>query len=150
MSKKAIISLVLLILSPLIIYFLWPSDENRIKKLFREGAHAIEQKKTEDVMSRVSFNYTDEHGLTYLFIKKGMENVFQQMNGIKIEYEIKNITVKDANATAELDIRVIASQGQDTGYAVGDAAKPAHMKFILEKERTKWLVSKTEGLPFAF
>jgi hypothetical protein len=150
MSKKTIISLALLILSPLIIYFLWPSDENRIKKLFREGAHAIEQKKTEDVMSRVSFSYTDEHGLTYLFIKRGMENVFQQMDGIKIEYEIKNITVKDTNATAELDIRVIASQGQDTGYAVGDAAKPAHMKFFLEKERTQWLVGKTEGLPFAF
>jgi len=150
MSKKTIISLALLVLSPLIIYFLWPSDENRIKKLFSKGAHAIEQEKTEDLMSRVSFNYTDEHGLTYLFLKKGMENVFQQMDGIKIEYEIKNITVKDATATAELDIRVIVSQGQDTGYAVGDAAKPAHMKFFIVKERTKWLVTKTEGLPFGF
>lgn len=150
MSKKTVIFLVILILSPLIIYFLWPSDESRIKKLFRKGSKAIEQEKIDDVMSRVSFNYTDDQGLTYLFIKKGMENVFQQMSGIKIEYEIISITVKDATATTDLDIRVIASYGQDTGYVVGDAAKPARMRFFLEKERTKWFVNKTEGLPFVF
>ena len=150
MSKKTVIFLVVLILSPLIIYFLWPSDENRIKKLFREGAKAIEQEKIDDVMSRVSFNYTDDNGLSYIAIKEGMGRVFQQMSGIKIEYEIKDITVKDATTAADLDIRVIASYGQETGYAVGDAAKPAHMKFYLEKERTKWLVNKTEGIPLDF
>ncbi|PKL51865.1 MAG: hypothetical protein CVV37_04175 [Nitrospira bacterium HGW-Nitrospira-1] len=146
MSKKTVIYLALLILSALITFFLWPSDESRIKKLFREGAKAIEQEKIDDVMSKVSFNYTDEQGLTYLFIKKEMGNVFQQMSGIKIEYEIISITVKDATAAADLDIRVIASYGQDTGYVVGDAAKPAHTRFFLEKERTKWLVSKTNGV----
>jgi len=150
MSKKTIISLALLVLSPLIIYFLWPSDENRIKKLFSEGAKALEQEKIDDVMSKVSFNYTDDQGLAYLYIKKGMENVFQKMSGIKIEYAIKNITIKDATANADLEIRVIASYGQDTGYVAGDAAKPVHMKFFLEKERATWLVSKTEGLHFAF
>ena len=150
MSKKTVISIAVLILSPLIIYFLWPSDENRIRKLFREGAHAIEQEKTDDVMSRVSFNYTDDQGLAYITIKEGLGRVFKQMSGIKINYEIKNITIKDMTATADLDIRVIASYGQDTGYAVGDASKPAHMKFFLEKERAKWLVVRTEGLPFVF
>ena len=150
MSKKTAISLAILILSPLIIYFLWPSDESRIKKLFREGAKAIEQEKIDDVMSRVSYNYTDDKGLAYITIKEGMGRVFQQMSGIKIDYEIKNITIKDRTATADLDIRVIASYGQDTGYAVGDAARPAHMKFFLEKERAKWLVIKAEGLPMVF
>ena len=79
-----------------------------------------------------------------------MGRVFQQMSGIKIDYEIKNITIKDKTAAVDLDIRVIASYGQDTGYAVGDAANPAHMKFFLEKERAKWLVNRTEGLPFVF
>lgn len=150
MSKKTVISLASLILSSLIIYVLWPSDESRIKKLFREGAEAIEQEKIDDVMSPVSFNYTDGQGLSYITIKEGMGRVFQKMSGIKIDYEIKNITIKDRTATADLDIRVIASYGQDTGYAVGDAAKPAHMKFFLEKERAKWLVIKTEGLPVVF
>jgi hypothetical protein len=146
MSKKTVLSLAVLIIPPLIIYFLWPSDESRIKKLFREGSQAIEQEKTEDVMAEVSFNYTDDHGLTYLLIKEGMERVFRLMSDIKIEYEIENISVKDTTATADLDIRIIARSGQDTGYVVGDVAKPAHMRFFLEKERATWLVSKTEGI----
>jgi hypothetical protein len=150
MSKKSIAFLALLFLVPIIIYFLWPSDESRIKKLFREGARAVEEKKVSDVMSKISFNYTDEHGLTYLFIKEGCERVFKQMNNIKVEYDIKNIEVKDTNATAELDVRMISSYGQETGYVVGDAAKPAHKKFFLEKERIKWLITKTEGLPLVF
>jgi len=150
MSKKTVVYLAVLILSPLIIYFLWPSDESRIKKLFREGAKAIEQEKVDDVMSRVSFNYMDDQGLVNITIKEGMGRFFQQMSDIKIDYNIKNITIKDKTATADLDIRVIASYWQDTGYAVGDAAEPAHMKFFLEKERAKWLVTRTEGLPPVF
>jgi len=150
MSKKTLISLALLVLSPLIIYFLWPSDESRIKKVFREGAKAIEQEKIEEVMSKVSFNYADDRGLAYITMKKAMEKTFQQMSGIKIEHEIKNMIIKDASATVDLDLRIIASYGHDTGYVVGDAAKPAHMKFYLEKERTSWLVTKTEGLPPAY
>jgi len=88
-------------------------------------------------------------GLPNLFIKKGVENVLKQMDGIKIEYEIKNITVKGRAATADLDLRGIASY-EDTGYSLGGAAKPVHMKFLLEKERAKWLVIKTEGLPAVF
>ena len=150
MSRKSVIVLVLLIMAPVIIYFLWPSDESRIRKLFREGAKAIEQEKIDEVMAAVSFNYTDEYGLTYLYIKEGMTRVFQRMDNIKVEYEITRLEITDAAAAAELDIRVIAREGSDTGYAVGDAARPVHMTFTLEKQRTTWLVAKTEGLPLNF
>jgi hypothetical protein len=49
-----------------------------------------------------------------------------------------------------MDVRIIATIGNETGYIFGDLPKPAHLKFTLEKERTKWLVAKTEGLPFNF
>ncbi|MBI5076075.1 MAG: hypothetical protein HZB62_13030 [Nitrospirae bacterium] len=150
MSRRTIIYLVILIISPVIIYLIWPSDESRIKKLFREGAAAIEQEKIDEVMAKVSFNYTDEYGLTYLFIKEGMTRLFQNMDNIKIEYEITLIDIKDKTATAELDVRVLATRGSDTGYIAGDLSKPFHMKFSLEKERTTWLVIKTEGLPLNF
>jgi hypothetical protein len=150
MSRKSIIVVIILIMAPVIIYFLWPSDESRIRKLFREGAKAIEQENIDKVMAKVSFNYTDEYGLTYLYIKEVMTRVFQRMEGIKVEYEITLIDIKDARATAELDIRVIASQGSDTGYALGDAASPVHMTFTLEKQRTTWLVTRTVGLPLNF
>jgi hypothetical protein len=150
MSKKTVVAIAILILSPLIIYLIWPSDESRIKKLFREGAKAVESKKIADVMSKVSFNYTDEHGLSYIVLKQGLERVFREMSNIQIEYEIIRIDVKDKTAVAEVDIRVIATYGKETGYFVGDAAKPAHIKFFLDKERTKWYISKTEGLPQDF
>lgn len=150
MNKKSILFLTMLILSPVIIYFLWPSDKSRIKKLFREGAKAVEAEKIDDVMAKVSFNYTDEYGMSYLLIKKTMEDVFNKMGNIGIEYEIRHLEINKKSASAELDIRATASLGQDTGYIVGDAAKPVSMKFHLLKERGKWLVNKTEGLPLNY
>jgi hypothetical protein len=45
-----------------------------------------------------------------------------------------------------MDVRVLATIGNDTGYILGDLAKPVHLSFILEKEMTGWVVIKTEGL----
>ncbi len=146
MSKKSIALLALLIISPVIIYLLWPSDEARIRKLFREGTKAVEERNPEEVMSKVSYNYSDEHGLSYIALKQAIERTFKEMSGIQVEYEIKGITIREKNASAELDLRIIATHGSDTGYALGDAARPAHLTFSLEKERTKWLVTKVEGL----
>jgi len=147
MSKKSTAILFVLLLTPIILYLIWPSDESRIKKLFKEGARVIEKEDLDAVMSRVSYNYRDEYGLTYLYIKESMKRVFLQMSNIKIEYENLKIKVKEKNATADMDVRVIATIGNDTGYILGDLPKPVHLKFTLEKERTKWLVIKTEGLP---
>ena len=87
MSRKTIILLLILFILPLVIYFLWPTDEARIKKLFREGSKAIEKKDLDAVMSKVSFNYTDEYGFNYLYLKESMKRVFQQMGDLDIEYE---------------------------------------------------------------
>ena len=70
MSKKSIILIFILILSPVLIYFLWPSDESRIKKLIKEGVAAVEKEEVDNVMSKVSFNYQDDRGMTYILIKK--------------------------------------------------------------------------------
>jgi hypothetical protein len=150
MSKKSIALLMLLIISPVIIYFIWPTDENRIRKLFKEGAKAVEARKVDDVMSKVSYNYTDLHGLSYIALKQGMEREFQAMSNIRIEYDITQLEVRDKAATAEMDVRVIASYGADTGYVVGDAARPAHLIFSLEKGPTGWLISSCGGLRVEF
>jgi hypothetical protein len=147
MSRKTIILLILLFSSPVIIYLLFPSDKSRIRKLFREGAAAVEAKKTEDVMAKVSFSYTDEHGLTYLYLRKVFERVFREMDDIKVDYDIKDTEVNGDSATADLDIRVTANRGQEAGYVAGDAARPLHIRFFLDKEHMEWLVVKTEGLP---
>ncbi len=150
MSKKSISLIILLCISPVIIYLLWPSDEARIKKLFKEGSKAVEARKVEDVMSKVSYNYSDEHGLSYIILKQAMERTFKQMSGIQIEYEIKKIDIKENKATAEVYLRTIATYGRDTGYVVGDAARPERLTVSLEKERTKWLVARVDGLRMEF
>jgi hypothetical protein len=146
MRKKSIALLMLLIISPVVIYFIWPTDEGRIKKLFREGAKAVEARKVDDVMSKVSFSYSDRYGLSYLALKQGMERQFKLMSNIKVEYDITKLEVKDKTAIAGMDLRVIASYGADTGYVVGDAARPAHLIFSLEKGPTGWLISSSEGI----
>ena len=150
MSRKSLILLFIVFTLSLIIYLSWPSDESRIKKLFKEGSKAIEKEELDAVMSKVSFNYRDEYGMTYLYIKELMKSVFQRMDDIKIEYENLSIKVNNKVATADMDVRIIATMGNDTGYILGDLDKPAHLKFTLEKERVKWLVIKTVGLPFNF
>jgi hypothetical protein len=148
MSKKTIIFLFILILAPVIIYLLWPSDEARIKKMLKEGISAVEQEDLENVMSKVSFNYRDEYGLTYIYIKEYMQNIFRQMDEIKIEYENLQIKVYENTASVEMDVRVVAQIGTDTGYVFGDYPDPEQLMLTLQKERTKWYLIKTEGLPF--
>ncbi len=147
MSRKAIILLFIFIIVPVIFYFLCPSDESSIRKLIKEGAAAVEKENINDVMSKVSFNYSDDHGLNYLYLKEEMKGIFQRMDHIMIEYEIGDMEIKDKAATVVVDIRVIATYGQDTGYFMGDAADPVEVLFTLEKVRTKWLVRSTTGLP---
>lgn len=130
----------------MIIYLLLPSDESRIKKLIKEGAAAIEKEDIENVMSGVSFNYRDDYGFTYLLLKKMFEFQFKDLSDIQIEYENLKIEVKKDSASAEVDVRVIATFDNNTGYIIGDIKTPEHIKFTLEKERVKWLVIKTEGL----
>jgi hypothetical protein len=150
LSKKSILFICLLIAIPIIIYLLWPSDESRIKKIFKEGSQAIKEKDIAAVMSKVSFNYRDDYGFTYLYIKETLKTLFQRMESIKIEYENLKIGINDKTATAEMDVRVIATVGNDTGYIMGDMPHPVHLKFTLDKESTKLLVTKTEGLPIAY
>ena len=147
MNRKSLILISIPFVLAVLIYLLWPSDESRIKKLFKEGPQTIEKEDLNGVMSKVSFNYHDEYGMNYLYIKESMKSVFQQMNDIKIEYENLKIKVDKKTATADMDVRILVTIGDDTGYIFGDLAKPVHLTFTLEKERAKWLVIKTEGLP---
>jgi hypothetical protein len=147
LKSKSLILISILFVLAVLTYFLWPSDESRIKKLFKEGSQAIEKEDLDGVMSKVSFNYHDEYGMTYLYIKESMKSFFKQMSDIKIEYENMKIKVNKKTATADMDVRILATIGNETGYVFGDLAKQEHLTFTLEKERAKWLVTKTEGLP---
>jgi len=147
MNSKKIAFILLIISVPLIILILWPSDTARIRKLIKRGADGFEAINIEEIMSCVSYTYQDEYGMSYLIIQKGIERFLKQLDKIKIEYEDLEIVVNDRTATADLDVRVIGTRGEHTQYVAGDFDTPLHMTFTLEKERMKWLVVRTSGLP---
>ncbi len=148
MSKKTIAFLIIAIAIPIIIYFLIPSEENRIRKVLREGSVAIEKEDIDKTMSKVSYNYKDEYGLSYLYIKEVLKIIFKRFERIRIEYKIIKIYVTENKATVEVDVIVSAYTGENFHYLLGDITNPAHLKFSLEKERGKWLIIRIEGLPF--
>jgi len=149
MSRRSTMIIGLIAFAFGVAWVLWPTDEARIKRLFREGASAIQQKKTEDVMKKVAYHYSDDHGMSYLFLREGMTKLFPRFEKISVEYEIKEIRVEGEKAVAEVGVRVLVTSGTDTGYIVGDAGKARPMKFHLEKERATWLVARTEGMKAA-
>jgi hypothetical protein len=147
-KKKSLLIFHIVFAFAFLAYLLWPTDESRIKKLFKEGAEAIEREDLDAVMSKVSFNYRDDYGLTFRSMKESMQSVFTRMSDIKITRENLAIKINYKTATGDLDVRIIATIGNNTGYVMGDLRKPVHLRFTLEKEKMKWLITKTEGLPF--
>jgi hypothetical protein len=127
------------------LFLLWPSDETRIRKLFKEGAAALEAGDIDKVMGKISFNYRDDYGMTYLTLRETLKREFQRLSDIGVEYGDLNVRVEDATALAEVALRVVATSGNETGYIVGDIRTPLPLRFTLERERTKWLVVKAEG-----
>lgn len=122
----------------------------------------MESRDLDAVMSKVSFAYRDDYGVTYLHLKEILKREFDRLSDIQVEYEaLRTEIIKKGGAqgkhlspdapdtaVAELNIRVIATTGTETGYIVGDINTPVHMKFTLEKERMKWLIVKAEGIRF--
>lgn len=147
MRKKTIIALLVFIIIPVMIYVLYPTDELRIKKLIKRGAIAIEQEDLDKVMSFVSFNYRDDYGMTHLYVREAFKRLFNVYDTLDIEYEGIRISVNEKKAIAEMDVRVVVAQGADAGYLVGDAGNALHITLTLEKEKVRWQVMKTEGLP---
>jgi hypothetical protein len=146
MSRKTIILLFLFIVIPITIYFVMPTDTSRIKKLIKRGADAIERKDVKEVMSCVSLTYRDDYGMSYLYLKKGFERLFNAYDSLEVEYENVAVVVDDKRAVAELDVWVIASRVSNTAYIAGDAGNGLTIKFLLQKEKLRWQVVKTEGL----
>jgi len=150
MSKKAVALLVVLIVSPVVLYLLWPTEEARIRKLVREAARAAEAGDVEGVMSKVSFSYQDEHGLSYAVIKRNLGEKFKLFSDIEVEYENLRVEVDEEGKEAEaaMDLRMIATAGDnDRGYVLGDVENPARLKLRLRKggPLNKWLVVSASG-----
>ena len=107
LNKRRIILFSLVLCLAAALFVLWPTDTGRIRKLIKEGAGAVESRDREGVMEKVSFNYRDDHGMTYLSLREVVKRELQRLSEISIEYENLEIRVSGDTATAQLDLRVI-------------------------------------------
>lgn len=151
---KQAVAILLLIVAPVGVYLLWPSDEARIRKLVLNEAQAIETEDIQAVMKGISYNYSDDKGLSYLLIKRLLEREFQRLNNIKVSYSDLLIEVRDDDtAIAVMDLHVTS---EDTGgtnnesprYMLGGSENPAVLNLALRKEGTgKWIIRSSSWPP---
>lgn len=146
MKRWIVIFLTLSVLCLISIYVLYPTDERRIIRIINNSEDAIVEKNIDKLMEYVSYNYRDDYGSSYIQIKKILQTVLSRLNDIKIERTITKISLRENFAEAELDVRVIASEGENRGYIIGDAGQAAAIKIFFEKSSYKWLIIKVEGV----
>jgi hypothetical protein len=99
-------------------------------------------------MKNVSYNYRDEYGFTYLYLKQFLKRIFSTYSNLKVEHEDIKVKVLKDSAMIEVDIRIIGTLGEETGYIAGDIKTPLHFIFALEKERFRWFVIRAEVTQF--
>ncbi len=123
--------------------------------MFKEGVAAAESRDLDGVMSKFSYNYRDDYGMTYIYLKETLRREFERISEPHIEFDnlqvkvLKDESPKEEGGTkraiAEADVRVVATMGTETGYILGDPKEPVHLRFILEKGRMNWRVVKVKG-----
>jgi hypothetical protein len=143
MRIRSAIFYLLLVLSPVIVYLLWPSDEARIRKLIKAEIKAAELEDIDGFMGGIAFHYSDEHGLSYALLRRAVEAEFKRSSAIGVEFEGLVIEVKDKRAVARMDMMVLAERGGGAGRAYwwGAPGDPVHLSLELEKNPAgKWLI----------
>lgn len=123
-----------------------PTDEKRIRKVIHSTKKAITGEDLEMMMDHISFNYSDEHGGSYLRLKKRAEAAFKRYDSFDITVDIMNIRVEDEKSKAWLKVSVIASEGDDRGYFIGDAGGAEDFNVYLEKSPYEWKIIKMESV----
>jgi hypothetical protein len=143
----------LLFLCAVSVYFYYPSDENRIRKVIRNCEKAAVTEDIDGLMDSFSYNYIDDYGNGYLKLKKRFEAAFKRLDNIEIEKNLRGITIDESEAQAELQIRVIASsssgrggKGQDKKYIIGYPEDTETIRISFAKSAHKWLITGFEGL----
>lgn len=137
----------LLFLSPVVIYFLMPTDEARVQKVIRKTVSAIEAEKIEDSLLYISYSYQDEYGLSFVLIKKLLEREFIRYSDMDIKYDNLVIRIDKDKAQADMDVRMIATLAGERAYFIGDNKEPAHITLYLKKEGlSRWLIVKSSGI----
>ncbi len=144
-GKRCLISAVISLAVTLFIVS-YPSDRKRIKKIIHGCRDSLINEDIDRLMEHISFNFRGPHGGSYLQLKKRAELIFKQFDDFDITSDIMNIIIEGKQAEADLKTSVIASEGIDRTYIIGDAGSNEDVNVLLEKSPYEWKVIGLEGL----
>jgi len=134
--------LVLIVLAAVLAVVFYPSEKKRINKVLSACMEAVSNEDAGQLMEHISYNYSDGHGGSYLVLKKRAELVFKRFDDFDIAADVMNVTVQEEQAEAHLKVSIIATEGGNRGYFIGDAEKAADIRVFLEKSPYEWKVIK--------
>jgi hypothetical protein len=145
--KRYIYIIIFLLIVAAIGVKLIPTDRNRIQKVIDSCKTAVVKNDVPGFMDNVSFHYSDDSGNSYLLLKKRMEGLLRRFSDFEITADIMGVAVDERRAEADIKVSVIASEGDDRGYLIGDAAWPQDMKVYFEKSPSlRWKIMRVERI----
>ena len=122
----------------------YPSDRKRIRKIIHGCRVSIVTEDIDRLMEHISFNFRGPYGGSYLQLKKRAELVFDRFDDFDITADVMNINVEEKEAVADIKTSVIASEGNNRTYIIGDAGSHEDVKVHLEKSPYGWKVIRFE------
>ena len=137
--------IILFITAVITVIFIFPSDKKRIRKAIGAVEQAVVNEDVQALMDRVSFNYADDYGGSYLTMKKRAENLFNSYDDFDVTAEIAGIAIIEEKVTVDLKVSLIASSGSDRGYLIGDAGGHREIKVFFEKAKLNWMITRLEA-----
>ncbi len=146
MSRNRYLIFTVISLTVMLVFAFYPSDRKRIKKIIRDCVDSVVNENADQLMEHISFNFKGPHGGSYLQLKKRVERIFERFDDFDITSDIMNISIEGKQAEADLKASVIASEGIDRTYFIGDAGSNEDIKVFLEKSPYEWKVIGFERL----
>lgn len=146
MKRPRYVILLILACTAIGVVVFFPTEKKRVWKTISASVEAIMHEDIEALMENVSYNYNDNHGGSYLTVKRRMQAVFNRLDNIDIEEHLVSITIHEGRAESEVKFKVTATEGDDRGYVIGDAVSWQKMKLFLEKSPYEWEVVRIERL----
>ena len=127
------------------VIFLFPSDKKNIRKVVGAVEQAVVHEDGKALMEQVSFNYADDYGGSYLMLKQRAENLFNIHDDFDVIAEITGIEIIEGKAIVDLNVSLIASNGTNRGYLIGDAGSHRGINVFFEKAKLKWFITRLEA-----
>lgn len=143
--KKALMIISVLIVGMIIVISLLPSEKKRVRKILMKSRDAVIAEDIDALMDNVSFNYSDDHGGSYLQVKNIAEKAFSVYDDFDLLIDIMSMSVDEDRAKAGIKVSMIASDGDTRGYLLGNAGGPQDVQVYFEKGPYEWKIERIES-----